>query len=386
MAGQINMEALVRTAQFISGNFAAIDPALYSRVETIVNWLNDQPAMVSDRLLDVQLELRKLLVTRLNLLADRARLPGIAKESIVKPVFVIGFARTGTTLLHSLLTEDPGARAPAWWHTHTPSPPPGEVPIVDTRIEFAAKELDRLIFTTPGLLKLHPYWDRRGHSLIEDEQIFTVDFQNAYPTLITRAPLVNLLTNPLDAGSAYKFHREFLQHLQWNTETGHWVLKGIFHQFVLDKLFETYPDALCIWPHRDPLEVYPSIMAIMSVLYGAITDWKMDFQKIGPEFVSATAKYLESIMDSPVINDQRIFHVNFPEIRRDPVDVIRRAYAHWDIPYSQAFEQKMNAWLADPANRPDRYGRYAYSMKPFGLDADHLKTIFSAYRKRFGLE
>ena len=45
----------------------------------------------------------------------------------------------------------------------------------------------------------------------------------------------------------------------------------------------------------------------------------------------------------------------------------------------------MRAWLADPANRTDRYGRYAYSYAPFGLDPQWVRELFTDYRKRFNL-
>jgi hypothetical protein len=45
----------------------------------------------------------------------------------------------------------------------------------------------------------------------------------------------------------------------------------------------------------------------------------------------------------------------------------------------------MRAWLADPSNRTDRYGRYPYSYEPFGLSEDWVRQLFSDYSKRFGL-
>jgi hypothetical protein len=45
----------------------------------------------------------------------------------------------------------------------------------------------------------------------------------------------------------------------------------------------------------------------------------------------------------------------------------------------------MQAWLADPANRPDRYGRYGYTLEPFGLTDAMLEKAFRPYRERFGL-
>lgn len=387
MAGsdRVDADALIRTSQVVAGNFAPLDPGLGGRVGRFVDWLNEQPPMRADQKSAVEMQLRKLLSTRLRLDADRRRIPAIADEQIRRPIFVIGFARTGTTLIHSLLAEDPGARAPLWWHTHEPSPPPGEVPVTSERIELTGKELDELLLRTPGLLTLHPYWDKRGLCPIEDEEIFTIDFQNAYPTLLSRMPALAMILDASSIADAYRFHREFLQHLQWRQPTKHWVTKGIYHQFVLDALFEAYPDALCIWPHRDPVQVHPSTMAITAVLYGGITDWTIDFKALGPAFVQSIAASLSEAMDNPLIDDPRIFHVDFRDLTRDPVDVIRRAYGHWDLDYSAEFESRMHAWLADPGNASNRYGRYDYALEPFGLTRGMIETAFEGYARRFRL-
>jgi hypothetical protein len=375
----------LHSARIISGSFDMIDEGLRDRVDRLVSWVNGQILMGDDRREEVELQLRKLLATRLRLAADRKRIPAIADEKIERPIFVIGFARTGTTLIHSLLAEDPNARAPLWWHTHDPSPPPGEVPVVPERIEYTARELDRLVALTPGLLTMHPYWDKRGHCLIEDEEIFTLDFQNAYPTLLYRMPALAMILDAGNARQAYGFHRQFLQHLQWNQPPGHWVVKGIYHQFVLEELFEAYPDALCIWPHRDPLEVHPSTMAITAVLYGAITNWQMDFSELGPAFVQGIAQSVAAAIESPLVDDPRILHVDFRELTRDPIAIVRKAYGAWGLDYSQDFEARMTAWLADPANAPDRYGRYRYTMEPYGLTAEMIETAFEGYSRRFKL-
>lgn len=381
----IDIERLFHSAQIISGSFDTLDDGLRGRAARLVSWLNEQGPLDNGRREDVELQLRKLLATRLRLASDRKRLPGIADERIERPIFVIGFARTGTTLIHSLLAEDPKARAPLWWHTHDPSPPPGEVPVVPERIEYTGRELDRLIAQTPGLLTMHPYWDKRGHCLIEDEEIFTLDFQNAYPSLLYKMPALAMILDASNIADAYRFHREFLQQLQWQQPTKHWVVKGIYHQFALDALFEAYPDALCIWPHRDPVQVHPSTMAITAVLYGGITNWQMDFQALGPAFVESIAASVAQAMDNPLVDDPRIFHVDFHDLTRDPVDVIRRAYGHWELDYTVEFESRMRTWLADPGNASNRYGRYDYALEPFGLTRDMIETAFEGYSQRFGL-
>ena len=63
-------------------------------------------------------------VNRLNYVNDRKRFPEIAKQEIVRPVFIIGMPRTGTTILHDILAQDPANRAPLTWEAMFPSPPP----------------------------------------------------------------------------------------------------------------------------------------------------------------------------------------------------------------------------------------------------------------------
>lgn len=382
---RIDTASLLQTAQIVSGNFAPVEQGLADRVERFVGWLNTQPPLRAGQKAGVESQLRKLLAMRLRLSADRQRIPAIAQEKIERPIFVIGFARTGTTLIHSLLAEDPGARAPLWWHTHAPSPPPGEVPVMAERIERTARELDELLDLAPGLLTLHPYWDKGALCPIECEEIFTLDFQNAYPTLLYKLPALAMILDASNIADAYRFHREFLQHLQWNQSPRHWVVKGIYHQFALDALFDAYPDALCIWPHRDPVQVHPSTLAITAVLYGGITNWQMDFKALGPAFMQSIAASVTEAMENPLVDDPRIFHVDFHDLTRDPVDVIRRAYGHWKMDYTSEFQTRMQAWLADPSNASNRYGRYDYAMEPFGLSHDMVESAFEGYSRRFRL-
>ena len=70
-------------------------------------------------------------VNRLDYVEDRKRFPEIATQEIVRPVFIIGMPRTGTTILHDILACDPRSRAPMTWEVMFPSPPPEAATVTD---------------------------------------------------------------------------------------------------------------------------------------------------------------------------------------------------------------------------------------------------------------
>src|SRR3984893_13441583 len=65
-----------------------------------------------------------LLTSRLEFFQDFQRYP-IDEEKIIKPLFATGEPRSGTTLLHALLSVDPHGRSLRFWEVMYPSPPPG---------------------------------------------------------------------------------------------------------------------------------------------------------------------------------------------------------------------------------------------------------------------
>jgi Sulfotransferase family len=126
--GVLNRSEIVDAAERETGHYGLVDAALLTRFGRLIDWINERGPYSEVRGGEMRIQIRELLSRQLRLAADRRRVSGIAAEVISRPLFVIGFPRTGTTLLHSLLAEDPRSLAPRSLHSHEPSPPPGEGP------------------------------------------------------------------------------------------------------------------------------------------------------------------------------------------------------------------------------------------------------------------
>ena len=383
----LDHHAIVTLAERESGAFELADEGLLGRVRFVVDWINQRGPYAPPEVREMEAQLRRLLANRMRLLADRQRHPAIAAEVIDRPIFIVGFPRAGTTLIHSLLAEDPAALAPQSWHVYSPSPPPGAGPVAPERIAHAQRMVEEWMDFCPAQKPMHPYIDKGAFQLCEDEEVQALDFRNTYCYHFHRVPTMDhhLVVDP-DPVGAFAFHREFLQHLQWNTGKTHWVCKGPSHQGSLDGLFAAYPDALCVWPHRPIGEIFDSLVTLSATIYDAITGRPTDMAPFARMLAEGLKAGLDRTMAQDLVDDPRVMHLPFREITADPLGVVRRIHERRGSAVSDAFAGRVTAWLADPGNAVDRYGRYPYSYERLGLDRGWVEDLFADYSRRFGLD
>src|SRR5205085_1245286 len=165
-----------------------------------------------------------------------------------------------------------------------------------------------------------------------------------------------------------RFHREVLQHLQWNTGMQRWACKNPSAQQHVDALLEVYPDALCVWPHRPLGDIYASNVALRSVVFDTIQGKPLDWGEQSREQAQGTKAAVDRLMASPLIDDPRVMHLRFQDVVRDPISTIEQIYDRHGLDVSAEFRSRLDAWLGDPENSVDRYGRYPYSYEALGLE------------------
>jgi hypothetical protein len=323
-------------------------------------------------------EILQLLINRLQLRRDRGAWPGIPAQTISRPLFIIGLPRSGTTLLHGLLAQDPQNRSPLTWEVMYPSPP--DATNVKQRIAGAEKNLAWLDRLAPGFKAIH----LAGAELPQEcVAIMSHAFMSDEFDTLFNVPSYRSWLESADMRPAYACHREFLQHLQFRLPARRWVLKAPAHMLSLGALFDTYPDALIVQTHREPLDVIPSTASLMVVLRSVFSD-HVDPAIIGGEVSRFWAEMLGTYMS---LRDNhpagQFFDLNYDEIVQDPLGAVRRLYLHFGDELTPEAEQRMRDFLA--RNPKDKHGPHRYTMAQFGLDPAEESPRFDLYRAHFHL-
>jgi hypothetical protein len=319
-------------------------------------------------------QLTGTLANRLRVLDQRRRCAEIAEEEIRTPLFVIGLPRTGTTLLYGLLAQDPAHRAPLSWEVSSPCPPPERATYdTDPRIEQSERQFDGLRRMMIGARL--PQECLAIHAL----DLHSVLFETTY-----NVPSYQAWLEQQDMRPTYRFHRGFLQHLQWRCPGERWVLKSPAHLMALDALLEVYPDAMIVQIHRDPLEVMGSVASLHCALRGAASD-AIDPHAVGRQQLELWSRLLPRAM---AVRDrsraERFFDVPYADLLADPIACVRRIYVHFGLRLTPDAERRMRRFLAE--NRHDKHGVHRYTLERFAIDAAEASRRFEPYCERFAIE
>lgn len=383
MNSALNARAMLDRAQAGTGLTDYGDATLPERFTAAVDLLNGI-GMDADGRRQAEAVCHWLLTSRLEFCEDRNRYP-VAAEVIERPMFVTGEPRSGTTLMHALMSVDPDARALRFWEVMYPSPPPGAAASNDPRRARADADWREINAKMPKWLHSHPYNDMLGDGLPEDERTWAFDFRVMTPTAWWRVPMQTVVGGlPTDDAAQYRLHKAMLQQCQYGRPPKQWVLKG-FHGFRLAAFFDCYPDATLLWLHRDPVQVAASrTMMMADILEGIVGP--IDLQAAAKMHLELTRTSIANTMTNPMVDDPRILHVRYTDFLADPVGTVAGYHRFRGRTLSGQAQTEMHAYLKN--NPGDRHGKFHYSTKlltDIGEDLDALHEEFRPFRERFGV-
>ncbi len=328
------------------------------------------------------------IVNRLGYVNDRRQFPEIAQQKIVKPVFIIGFPRTGTTILHDILAQDPDSRAPLTWETMFPSPPP-EASTFDTdpRIALCASLLPTPATETERdrqFKAMHPMGATLSQECVTmmGEAMCTPLFHNQF-----RVPSYeDWVDLEADWSHVYTFHQHQLQHLQWRApQRDRWVLKTGAHMWGLEHLLRTYPDARIVFTHRDPVKSVTSYASLTSLVRSAGSD-DVDPFEVAEDWTERLRRVLGHVMQVRAAADypDAVFYdMYFPDFVADQFAAVTDIYAALGLPMTDEGASRMTAFIAD--NPKGKHGVHSYTPQEYGLDPAAVRRDFRSYIEQHDL-
>ncbi|GAB5895585.1 sulfotransferase family protein [Mycolicibacterium mageritense] len=317
--------------------------------------------------------LRNALVARLLSESSWKQYPQHADVAIERPIFVTGLPRTGTTVLHRLLTADPAHQGLEMWLAEFPQPrPPRETWPDNPVYQQLAARFDQHHEENPDYTGLH---FMTADEVEECWQLLRQSLHSvSYETLAHLPTYANWLAQQ-DWTRSYQRHRRNLQLIGLNDPEKRWVLKNPSHLFALAAVFATYPDALVIQCHR-PAE---TIMASMCSLAQHTTEgWSNSFvgAQIGADALETWSRGLELFSaERRKHNPAQFYDVDYFEFIADPVATVENVYRHFGLPYTDAARAAVKA-VDEASKRGPRAPKHTYSLADYGLTAESVKERF----------
>ncbi len=324
------------------------------------------------------------IVNRLQYVNDRKLYPDIARQKIVKPIFIIGLVRTGTTILHDILAQDPANRAPMTWEVTFPSPPPSTATfLTDPRIARCEAGFPPLDERREKFKAMHPMGAQLSQECVVmmGDTMCTPLFHNQFRV----SSYEDWVDEEADWSHVYDFHHKQLQHLQSQHRAERWVLKTGAHMWGLEHLLRVYPDARIVFTHRDPvksLTSYASLTALVRSMgsdavdrFAVARDWNPRLQRALEHAIAVrgAGNYPQALF----------YDLRFSDFIRDQFAAVEQIYEAFDLPMTGAAAARMKWFIAD--NPPGKHGIHRYAPHEYGIEPQSVRRDFRHYIERFDL-
>jgi len=253
----------------------------------------------------------------------------IQAHQVKAPVFILGHWRSGTTLLHNLLSYDPQFTTTTLYHTlgfhHflltewlakklTAPFLPKSRPMDNMEISWDAPQEDEAIIC--NLCLISPYLMTAFHS---DDSVYGrfFDMRN-----VTQAEKT-------------KWQESVLYMLKKISFVGDKrpLLKSPTHTFRVKALLELFPDAKFIHIVRNPYALFPSAIHMRKQIFTENGLCYPDFSQIEEDFFKTYRMLFDRLEeDIPLLAANQYHEVKYEDFEQDIPGELRKIYDHFEMP------------------------------------------------------
>ena len=345
--------------------------------------------LLENKLGSVAFDLCRLLRSNVALAGERQRHPGIEREEIIRPVFIVGINRTGTTYLHRLMAHDTRFLTLRSYEYADPVLPTGEYATVAGTSDDPRRAYVEDVVNASGAVEAFAgIHDIDIDEPEEDFMILMMAFAAWTSTVRYHVPDFGRWLAASGSWKAYAFHRRTMQHFTWQhcqcqpEHQGQWLFKMSFHLMELEALIKTYPDALFIQTHREPSQFMGSWNSLVERVR-SLSSEPYPPHDLGAEQLTFMSGMLDKAVDFRLAHpelEHRWLDVNYVDLIGDPFGVVRRIYQHFGWTLEQEALDAMEEWQFRQAEKRRTEKRHRYALEDYGLTPEEVNAAFARYR------
>ncbi len=323
---------------------------------------------------------------------DGLLFPRLRDVEVKEPIFMVGHARSGTTLTHRLMSQDEGRFSSFMlYECYFPS-------LLQKKAIRAGARIDERYLggVLHWLAEKFEDWRyakfRHMHAMsltTPDEDDISLFYSMASGFWITKMPWMGDLDFyhmndwPENKRRRYNdFYREVVRRqLYLNGPEKIHLAKNPLWAGRVASLVEAFPDAKFVVNVRDPRETIPSLLKLVSEAWKTL-GWDEERQQrclriLADQSWSSYRHPLETLEANP---ETKGSVVDYRALTSDPAAAIEHIYQDLGLPLADAFR----ASLAGEGKREKKHQTsFSYSLDEFGLEGDAIRDELGDLFERF---
>jgi hypothetical protein len=323
---------------------------------------------------------------------DGILFPALWKVEIHEPVFMVGHARSGTTLTHRLMSKDAG-RFSSFLLYECYFPSLLQKKLIRWGIDFDDQ------FLGGAVAKRVRAWEERRYGAgrhmhemgltIPEEDDISLYYAMASGFWITKMPYMGDLDfyhmndwKPQKRDAYNRFYRECVRRqLYLNGPEKTHLAKNPLWAGRVESLVRAFPDARFVVNVRDPRETIPSLLKLVQGGWKQL-GWSPERQQRCLEVLAGQSWHsyrhpLETLEAHPEV---RGAVVDYRDLVSDPAATIERVYEDLGLPMSDAFREMLGA---EGKRERTHKTSHSYSLAEFGLEGDVIRDELGDLFERF---
>ena len=337
-----------------------------------------------------------------------------------RPLWIVGLPRTGSTLLHKLLSLDCAARSLRAWELKRPLPPPCDLPPQARAARLADLRSGTAVAAAvcPEIAEIHfvdaddPDECVNGY-FPDPAPVFlwgAVDMAEAYAAY-TRSSMARQFADYRLLVQLLCFERHAAAAAGdgdgRHTHT-HVVLKSPHHTFHLPSVAGAFPGSTLVWLHRDPRQVVGSCCSMNLVFREYTHPWFEAPAALGRRTLARLADAARAAararaqLEAQAARAQqqaaaraagkgggggknaaappcRFVDLYFKDLVRDPVGAVRGLYAAAGLAWRDDIGDAIRAHMGNRAKPSHTAGKHRYKLADFGLTDADVQEAFADY-------